>query len=188
MRVRKRHLRCILVDRKRPGFFPKDLASNLHRSETSIGHPPVGDETRNPRRGQMYKKVTSLQVPVSPEVASFAVVMEAKLQMEGYDQVESWQAIPLEKLLAQLKVKTERLAATDPSNPFELFTKSVVIGNLAMMIAEKSAQMRERAEEAVAAEAQKTSPTPSLATVTSLPNPPSRRSARPYARTNSLRK
>lgn len=139
----------------------------------------------------MYKKTAALQAPVSPEVASFAVVMEAKLQMEGYDQLESWEGIPLEKLLAQLKVKTERLAATDPTKVFELFTRSVVIGNLAMMIAEKSAQMREKAEAIVAAQAEKTDVAvlpPNLATVTPFAKPPSRRSARPYPRTNSLRK
>ena len=96
----------------------------------------------------MPNKMKTLDIPVSPEVAAFAVVMEAKLQMEGYDQVESWKDIPLERLVAQMKTKVERLAATDPKNAYEVFTKAVVLGNLAMMIAEKTALAREAAETA----------------------------------------
>lgn len=86
-------------------------------------------------------KTKSLVIPVSPEVAGFAIAMETKLQMEGYDQIEAWNGIPIEKLMAQLKVKAERLAAADPTQ-HGLFMKAVVVANLAMMIAEKTAQLR----------------------------------------------
>lgn len=93
----------------------------------------------------MYKKMKTLSIPVSPEIAAFAVVMETKLQMEGYDHVASWEGIPLEDLVKQLELKIRKLKALDLSkaDPHEVFVKSVVIGSLAMMVAELSAQKQE---------------------------------------------
>lgn len=91
----------------------------------------------------MYKKTRTLSVPVSPEVAAFAVVMEARLALEGYDEVEKWEGISTDKLMKQLEMKAKRLAAADPTNATELFNKAVIIGNLAMMLAEKSMRARE---------------------------------------------
>lgn len=94
-------------------------------------------------RGHMYKKTRTLSVPVSPEVAAFAAVMEARLVLEGYDDVESWEGISIQKLQKQLESKAKRLAAADPTNATELFNKAVIIGNLAMMIAEKAMVARQ---------------------------------------------
>lgn len=91
----------------------------------------------------MYNKSRTLSVPVSPEVAAFAVVMEARLALEGYDEVEKWEGISTEKLMKQLEAKAKRLAAADPTNATELFNKAVIIGNLAMMIADKAARQLE---------------------------------------------
>ena len=95
----------------------------------------------------MYKKMKTLEVPVSPEVAAFAVVMETKLQMEGYDHVQSWEGIPLQQLAKQLAMKIHKLEAIDleKADPHEVFTKAVVIGSLAMMLAELAAKKKEGA-------------------------------------------
>ena len=90
-------------------------------------------------------KVRTLHVPVGPEVAGFAVIMEAKLQMEGYDNAASWETIPIERLVRQLAVKVNRLATTTRENPDMLLVRAVVIGNLAMMVAEGAARALERA-------------------------------------------
>lgn len=79
-------------------------------------------------------------MPIGHELAAFAVVMEVKLQMEGYDQPESWKNIPLEKLIAQLELKAKRLAAADQGKKAEIFSRAVALGNLAMMIAEVACQ------------------------------------------------
>jgi hypothetical protein len=91
----------------------------------------------------MYKKTNTLGTPVSPEIAAFSVVMEAKLQLEGYDIIQSWEGIPLPTLIRQLEAKIQKLKATDLSNPHDIFTKAVVIGSLAMMVAELSARKQE---------------------------------------------
>lgn len=93
----------------------------------------------------MYKRMKTLSIPVSPEVAAFSVVMETKLQMEGYDHVQSWENIPLEDLVKQLNLKIRKLQEVDLSkaNPHEVFTKAVVIGSLSMMLAELTARMKE---------------------------------------------
>ena len=87
----------------------------------------------------MSRKTKRLQLAVSPEVAGFAVVMEAKLQVEGYDDITSWEKFSIEQLVALLRRKADRLAMPG-STAQERFTRAVVIGNLAMMIAEKAAQ------------------------------------------------
>lgn len=91
----------------------------------------------------MYNKTKTLSYPVSPEVAAFAVVVEGRLVLEGYDQVESWEGIPVSKLMSQLEAKAKRLAAADPGNATELFNKAVILGAFAMMIAEKAARSKE---------------------------------------------
>jgi len=93
----------------------------------------------------MYKKTNTLGTPVSPEIAAFSVVMEAKLQLEGYDIIQSWEGIPLPTLIRQLEAKIQKLKATDLSkaHPHDIFTKAVVIGSLAMMVAELSARKQE---------------------------------------------
>lgn len=84
----------------------------------------------------MYMKTQALSMPVGHELAAFAVVMEAKLQMEGYDRAETWKDIPLAKLIAQLELKAKRLGAADQLNKAEIFSRAVALGNLAMMVAE----------------------------------------------------
>lgn len=91
----------------------------------------------------MFMKTQALSIPVGTEVAAFAAVMETKLQLEGYDKVETWGNIPLRKLIDQLCLKAKRLEAADPANAPEIFSRAVALGNLAMMIAEVAARSRE---------------------------------------------
>ncbi len=90
-------------------------------------------------------KTQALSIPVGLEVAAFAAVMETKLQLEGYDRVEKWGHIPLQKLIDQLALKAKRLEAADPTNATEIFSRAIALGNLAMMVAEVAARSREAA-------------------------------------------
>lgn len=92
----------------------------------------------------MKNKSNHLSAPIGPEVAAFAVVMEARLTREGYDQASSWEGIPMLKLLNQLVAKAKRLEVADPTNASEVFNKAVIIGNLAMMMAEKASRRMEQ--------------------------------------------
>ncbi len=91
----------------------------------------------------MYKKTRTLSAPVSPEIAAFAVVMEARLVLEEFDQADSWDGVPIGSLMRSLEMKAKRLASVDPENPTELLNRAAIIGNLAMMIAEKSSRVRQ---------------------------------------------
>jgi hypothetical protein len=78
----------------------------------------------------------------APRIASLS---ERKLQMEGYDGITSWEKFSIEKLVALLRRNADRLAIPR-STAQERFTRAVIIGNLAMMIAEKAAQVDETPE------------------------------------------
>lgn len=95
----------------------------------------------------MYKKTKVLETPVSPEVAAFSVVMEAKLQMAGYDQVESWEGIPLPVLLQQIKAIVQRLGKEplETGDVRKLFERFVELGSLSMMAAEMTIRRAETA-------------------------------------------
>ncbi len=88
-------------------------------------------------------KTNKLSVPVSCEIASFAVVMETKLQADGYGDPAAWKGIELAKIVRKMDDVVRRLGATDPSDSKALFTRAVILGNLAMMVAEKSASAEE---------------------------------------------
>lgn len=89
----------------------------------------------------MKTKTKVLEIPVSPEVAAFAVVMETKLQMEGLDMEESWQGFQPRDLLKQIRSKLGKLEGFDleKADPHEIFSKAVALGCFAMMLAEKAA-------------------------------------------------
>lgn len=88
----------------------------------------------------MYRKVKTLAIPVSPEVAAFAVVLETKLQMEGFDHAPTWEDIAQDRLVKQLKMKIDKLTKMDLTDPHEVFQKAVVIGIVAMMLSEQTAK------------------------------------------------
>ena len=86
-------------------------------------------------------KTKTLTDPVSLEIAAFAVVVETKLQREGYDLAESWKGIPVQTLVRQLESKIKGLQSIDVNtSPNEFFAKVVVIGSLTMMLAELSSR------------------------------------------------
>lgn len=87
-------------------------------------------------------KTKELAIPVSVEVAAFAVCMEAKLRMEGFDDFEAWNRIPPERLMQQLERKIQALKKNPNPSAEEIFTKSIIIGNIAMMLSEYAARMR----------------------------------------------
>jgi hypothetical protein len=93
----------------------------------------------------MYKKTKTLGEPVSPEIAAFSVVMENKLQREGFGDVGEWEGIPIPFLIRQLESKIRVLKGLDAdANPSEVFAKAAVIGTVAMMLAELTARKRKK--------------------------------------------
>ncbi len=70
-------------------------------------------------------------------------VQEARLVLEGYDEAETWAALPMKQLMSQLEIKAKRLAAADPENLTELFHKAAIIGGLVMMITDKASRVRQ---------------------------------------------
>lgn len=93
----------------------------------------------------MYKKTKTLGEPVSPEIAAFAVVLENKLQREGFGEAESWGDIPIPFLIRQLESKVRALKDLDADNcPSEVFAKAAVIGTLSMLLAELVSRKRKK--------------------------------------------
>lgn len=88
-------------------------------------------------------KTSTLALPVAPEVAGFAVVIEAKLRAEGLDDSSTWKHVPTGRLVEQLERKVEKLKSLDPNDAQGLFSLAVVIGNLSMMIADRSSRALE---------------------------------------------
>jgi hypothetical protein len=78
-------------------------------------------------------KTRELPSPVSPEIASFAVMLEMKMEREGYDHLEAWKDLKLSFLLTQLRLKAAQLGALDPANAHDIENKSIVLAVLAMM-------------------------------------------------------
>jgi hypothetical protein len=86
----------------------------------------------------MYTKTKKLSIPVSPEIASFAVCLESYLESRGLDLLESWEGVPLEEVVHQLRDKIVQL---DPdrlsrANPHALFEHAISMGCYVMMLSE----------------------------------------------------
>jgi hypothetical protein len=60
--------------------------------------------------------------------------------MEGYDDTETWKGVPIERLLAELQRKTGKLADAGDRKTVNVFNRAVIIGALAMMVAEWAAE------------------------------------------------
>ena len=76
--------------------------------------------------------------PVSPEISAFAACMEAKLRLEG----GTLPYLPTETLLRHMEAKLLSLRV-NPGSYKEAFTKAVILGLYAMMIADTLSQEQE---------------------------------------------
>lgn len=82
----------------------------------------------------MHLQSSKLAVPMSPEVAGFAAVLEARLRLSGFQ--DKWRDLPLEMLQGQLYAKAEALLKKRGN---EAFQTAIIVGLLAMMVADKAA-------------------------------------------------
>jgi hypothetical protein len=89
-------------------------------------------------------KTQTLSIPVSVEIASFAQVLEAKLQSEGLDDAKTWTSITPARIVRQLARKVDRLQGT--TDPAMLFTLAIAVGNLAVILADQAGEALESAE------------------------------------------
>jgi S-formylglutathione hydrolase FrmB len=115
---------------------------------------PASTEKRSPlqakggQAGQLMSrfvgKVRKLGLPVSPEVASFAVTMETFLRSQGKDNSESWLQVPTSSLIRQLGDKVKKLTELnlDEASPQELFSMCMLASCFLMMIAEQASKSR----------------------------------------------
>lgn len=83
----------------------------------------------------MYIQLGDSYVPVTPEVAAFAACMETKLRMDGKGVTPK--DFSFEQLLKHLEHKVRTLKTTPPE---DAFTKAVIIGIYAMMLADKASE------------------------------------------------
>jgi len=90
----------------------------------------------------MYRKTKKLGIPVSPEVASFAVCLEFYLESRGLDLLESWEGVPITDIVSQLRSKILELdpAKVNRANPRALFERAVILGCYCMMLCELAYQ------------------------------------------------
>lgn len=97
-------------------------------------------------------KAKKLSIPVSPEVASFAVCLESYLASRGLDHCESWDGIPIESILKQLQAAISQLNVSriGEARPRAIFERAIIIGCYAMMVSELAYQRNQTEKHALA--------------------------------------
>lgn len=84
----------------------------------------------------MHLQSDKLSVPLSPEIAGFAAVLEARLR--STDPKFTWKNVPYREVLKQLKLKVQALIDSEPGT--EAFNRAVLVGMLAMMAADMASK------------------------------------------------
>lgn len=93
------------------------------------------------------KKVQKLSVPVSPEAAAFTVVVSQLLESKGLDCVATWEDLPMQVVIQELRSKLTILdnPRLDLVDPGAIFQQAVLIGAYAMILTEL-AQRKKKAQ------------------------------------------